>query len=564
MSATGPDPSGTPAAVAESPSTSPFHFPVFRNIWIANVGSQFGGLIQSVGASWMMMSIATSPVMVSLVQASTTLPIMMFALLAGALADTFDRRRMMIVAQCFMFAVSVTLAAFAYFGLLTPWLLLIFTFLIGCGAAMNGPAWQASVGEMVPRPILPAAVAINSMGFNAARSVGPAVGGMIVAAAGAAATFAINAVSYIGLIVVLARWQSPVTQSTLPRERLVPAMLAGIRYVSMSPNIVAVMLRAIVFGIGASGLPALMPLIARDLIAGGPLTYGLLLGAFGMGAVAGAFCATPLRQRLSSEALVRLAMGCSALSMLIAAVSPWLLLTMLALLAGGAGWVLALSTFNVTVQMSAPRWVVARALALYQMAAFGGMAGGSWIWGAVTEAHGLPAALIGAAMVLLACAALGLYLGLPQAEALNLNPLGRWQEPEIAMEIEPRSGPVVITIEYRIREEDIMTFLAAMADRKRIRRRDGARNWTLLRDLENPEYWIERYHSPTWVEYVRQNQRITQADAEIGARIRALHIGPDRPRVHRMIERQTGSLPFDPTPHAQELAAPLTDPARQS
>jgi MFS family permease len=550
---------GSDAPPASS-AAAPFRYAIFRNVWLANLWSQFGGMIQSVGAAWMMMSIADSPVMVSLVQASTTLPVMMLALAAGALADTFDRRKILIAAQVFMLVVSTLLALAAYLGLITPWLLLLFTFLIGCGAALNGPAWQASVGEMVPREVLPSAVALNSMGFNVARSLGPAVGGMIVAAAGAAAAFATNAVSYIGLIAVLARWRAPFEQDSLPREKLGPAMMAGIRYAAMSPNIRTVLLRSFVFGLGAGAVPALMPLIARDLVGGGPLTYGLLLGAFGIGAIGGAISTARLRERISNETIVRAAMLGFAVAAAVSSVSTSLPLTMAALTLGGMGWVLALATFNVTVQMSAPRWVVARALALYQMAAFGGMAGGSWLWGAVTETAGLPTALLGSAAVLLGCIALGLRFGLPQTEALNLDPLGRWSEPDITLPIKPRSGPVVITIEYRIREQDVAAFLTAMAERRRIRLRDGARHWQLLRDLEDTELWVERYDSPTWIEYVRHNQRITQADADVGARLRALDQGTETKHVRRLIERQPGML----SSGAREMAAPLTDPSRQS
>jgi MFS family permease len=543
---------------------SPFSHAVFRSVWIANLGSQFGGLIQAVGASWMMLSIAAAPEMVTLVQASTTLPIVMFALVAGALADGFDRRSIMIAAQAFMLVVSMALAVCAWLGLITPWLLLLFTFLIGCGAAFNGPAWQASVAEMVPREDLPSAVALNSMGFNIARSVGPAVGGFIVAAAGAAAAFAVNTVTYFGIIIVLARWRRPPEQRLLPRERLDMAILAGVRYVAMSPNIKFTLLRSLVFGAGASAVVALLPLVAKDLVGGGSVTYGLLLGGFGAGAVGGALIAHRLRLSLSNEAIVRLAMLGFGLAVLVTALSSWLALTFAAQFLSGAGWVLALATFNVTVQTSAPRWVVGRALSLYQMATFAGMAGGSWLWGVITGEVGLSLSLLTSVPVLLGCVVLGFRFVLPQTEDLKLNPLKRWQEPEIALPIEQRSGPVVVTIEYRIQEEDALDFLTAMSDRKRIRRRDGARNWSLLRDLAEPDLWIERYESPTWLDYVRQNQRITEDDAAVWDRIRNLHRGPDKPRVRRMIERQTSSPPTTPAPRVKDLSEPLTDPSRQA
>ena len=549
---------------SRSTGLSPFRHAIFRNVWLANLASQFGGLIQAVGAAWLMLSIAASAEMVTLVQASTTLPIVLFALLAGAFADSFDRRKVMIAAQVFMLVVSLMLAACAYLGWITPWLLLLFTFLIGCGAAFNGPAWQASVAEMVPREDLPTAIALNSMGFNVARSAGPAVGGMIVAAAGAAAAFAINTLTYIGIIVVLGRWSRPPEQRLLPRERLGTAMMAGLRYAAMSPNIKSTLLRGFVFGAGASALIALMPLIAKELLGGGSIVYGLLLGAFGVGAVGGALASHRLRQSMSNETIVRYALLGFAAATAATAFSGGLPLTMAAQLLSGAGWVLVLSTFNVTVQTSAPRWVVGRALSLYQMAIFAGMAGGSWLWGIVTGQSGIATTLLISVLVLVGCAALGWRFGLPQTEDLKLDLLMRWTEPEIALAIEQRSGPIVVTIEYRIREDDTLEFLAAMGDRKRIRRRDGARHWSLLRDLAEPGLWIERYHSPTWLDYVRQNQRITQDDAAVWDRIRILHQGTDKPKVRRMIERQTSTLPASAAQRTKEVAEPLTDPARQA
>lgn len=484
---------------------APFRVPTFRNVWIASTVSNFGGLIQSVGASWMMTSIASSADMVALVQASVALPIVLLSLLAGAMADSFDRRKVMLGAQCFMLLVSVTLAVCAWTGLITPWLLLTFTFLIGCGAAFNAPTWQASVGDMVPRSHLAGAVALNSMGFNIARSVGPAVGGVIVAAFGAAAAFGFNAVSYLPLIFVLSRWQPAIKPQTLPREPLTVAMAAGVRYVWMSPSIRVVLVRGAVFGLGASAAMALMPLIAKHLIAGGPLTYGLLLGSFGLGAVTGALSSARVRVRFSTEAIVRISSLAFAAGLAGAALSSWILLSIAALFVAGACWVLALSTFNVSVQLSTPRWVVARALSLYQMATFGGLAGGSWLWGVLADTHSVSVSLCIAAGALVLSAVLGLWLPLRQTEELNLDPLRNWSAPETAVPVENRTGPVVVTIEYRIHESDAMKFLSAMSERRRIRRRDGARQWMLLRDLSDPEIWIERYNVPTWVDYIRHN-----------------------------------------------------------
>ncbi|MEZ2129928.1 MULTISPECIES: MFS transporter [unclassified Sinorhizobium] len=518
---------------------APFKHETFRAIWFANLSSNFGGLIQAVGAAWMMASISESVNMVALVQASTALPIMLFSLVSGALADNFDRRRVMLTAQCFMLTVSLILTVSTYFELITPWLLLTFTFLIGCGTALNNPSWQASVGDMVPRSDLPGAVVLNSMGFNITRCIGPAVGGMIVAAAGAAAAFAVNVFCYFALIFTLARWRPTRAPSALPREPLGRAVSAGLRYVAMSPNIGNVLLRGFLFGLAASAILALLPLVARDLVKGGPLVYGFLLGSFGIGAIGGALVSTRLRESMTSEAIVRLAFTGFAASAGVLAVSTNAWLSSAVLLLSGACWVLALSLFNVTVQLSTPRWVVGRALSLYQTTTFGGIAGGSWIWGLSAEEFGPDLALAGSSMLLLLGAAIGLRMALPEAKSMNLDPLNRFSEPLLKLDLTPRSGPIVVMIDYNIAEEDVPEFLAVMSDRRRVRIRDGAGHWSLMRDLENPEVWTESYHTPTWVEYVRHNQRRTQADAAIGDKIRALHRGPDEPRVHRMIERQT-------------------------
>ncbi len=458
---------------------APLRSPIFRAIWFASLASNFGGLVQAVGAAWMMTTITNSANMVALVQASTTLPIMIFSLAAGAVADNFNRRRVMLVAQGFMLAVSLTLAVAAWMRLLTPWSLLAFTFLIGCGTALNNPAWQASVGDMVPRADLPAAVALNSVGFNLTRSVGPAIGGLIVATAGAAAAFAVNSLSYLGLIGVLYAWRPEIVPSSLPRERLGPAMGAGLRYVAMSPNITKVVLRAFLFGLTAVAVMALLPLVARHLVQGGPLVYGLLLGAFGVGAIGGAFIGGALRDQLSSEWIARLAFLGFAVCATVLALSTRTWGAALGMLVGGACWVLALALFNTTVQLSTPRWVVGRALSLYQTAAFGGMALGSWLWGSVAEAHGTAEALLWAAAATIASGAVGLSLPLPARAELDLDPLNRWTAPEVGLDIQPRSGPIEISVEYMIDPADVPEFLDAMAERQRIRRRDGARHWTL-------------------------------------------------------------------------------------
>ena len=534
-------------------SLAPLRNKTFRAIWMASILSNFGGMIQAVGAGWMMTSLSDSANLVALVQASTTLPVMVFSLVSGAIADGFDRRRVMLMAQFFMIIASACLAVFAWLDLLTPWVLLGFTFLIGCGIAFNNPASQAAVGDIVPREEVPAAVLLNSVGFNVTRSIAPALGGVVVAMAGAATAFFLNTLSYIGLIVVLWRWQPSLPKPALPREPLISAMTTGMRYIAMSPNIAKVMLRGFIFGLTAIVILALLPLVARDLILGGAQTFGVLLGAFGVGAVGGAMISRPARERWENEVLVRTAFIALAACAVITAFSGSIWLTSIGLLLGGAAWVFALSMFSTTVQMSTPRWVVGRAISLYQMSVFGGMALGSWLWGGLTEASSLVLALNGAALAMIAGAIMGIPMPLPSKEMLNLDPLNRWQAPLIALKKDPTSGPVAISVEYQIKTESIAEFMPLIAQRRRIRRRDGAHEWTLLRDLQQPEIWVERFEMPTWLDYLRFHMRTTHADGRVSDQIQALHQGTWPPTVRRMLIRDPIRSRTDP------VAPPLTD-----
>ena len=524
---------------------APFRHETFRLLWLATLVSNLGGLVQSVGAGWMMTTLTDSHNMVALVQASTTLPIMVFSIAAGALADNFDRRIVMLIAQSAMMVISIALAVMALMGLLSPWLLLGFTFLIGCGTALFNPSWQASMGDIVPRPDLPGAVTLNSMGFNMMRSVGPAVGGLIVAFAGAASAFAMNAVSYIPLIIALTRWKPERPAARLPRENFASAMWAGVRYVSLSPNLTTVLFRGFLFGLAAVSVLALLPSIAGEYVGGGALVYGTLLGCFGLGAIGGAFLNGMVREHYSNEVIVRLACVGFAIACIGLGFSRNPILSHFVLLPAGACWVLALSLFNVSIQLSSPRWVVGRALSLYQTATFGGMAAGSWVWGMSADAFGPDWALAMAAAVLLACALVGFKLPLPQFNSNDLNPLDTFNEPILKLDLRPRSGPIMVMIDYQVDQDDIPKFLGLMAERRRIRIRDGARQWALLRDLEKPDTWVESYHVPTWIDYVRHNLRRTKADADNINQLRSMHRGDGSPQVHRMIERQTVPLDDD-------------------
>ncbi|MEZ5745293.1 MAG: MFS transporter [Paracoccaceae bacterium] len=522
----------------------------FRNLWFASQFSNLGTLIQAVGAAWAMGSLSTSHAMVALVQSSNTLPIVVFSLVSGALADNFDRRRIMLSAQVFMFVVSALLAWVAWIGALTPWLLLAFTFLIGCGTALFNPSWQASIGDIVPRDQVSGAVALNSMGFNLARSVGPAIGGTIVAVAGSAVAFAVNAVSYIGFIAGIARWRGPQRDAALPRESIYRAISDGFRYMVMSPALIRVMARAALFGVGASCVMALLPVYARDTMAGSAVVYGLFLGCFGLGAVGGVLMTHELRTRLRNERVVELGFAGFALASAGLALAPLYVVAVPMLLVAGVCWVLALSLFNTTVQLSTPRWVLGRAISFYQTATFGGMAGGAWLWGWIADRAGVPSALGIATAVLVLGVLTGRILRVHEFGEIDLTPLGLITSARPKIDLRARSGPIFIMVEYQIAQDDVKDFLPLMQERRRIRIRDGARRWALLRDLERPEIWSEKYYVSTWVEYARYLERRTKADLAVQEAIRALHRGAEPPKVWRKIERQTVPRQDDAPPLA--------------
>ncbi len=539
---------------------APFQRRIFLALWVASLSSNFGGLIQAVGASWLMTSLSPTADIVALVQASNVLPIMALSLIAGAVSDLFDRRKLMLVAQIMALIFSALLAVLTYTGQITPWSLLLLTFLVGCGTALYGPAWQSAVGEVVPRDELPAAVALNSIGFNIARSVGPAIGGFIVALLGSQAAFLINTLSYLGLIVALLRWKRPVEARKLPPESIASAMIAGLRYVRLSPTIRSILFRATVFGITASAVWALMPLIARDQIGGGPTIYGLLLGAFGVGAVLGAGASTRLRARISPERVVELATLWFAIASLVAAFSGLLWLSMIGMVLGGAGWVLALSTFNISIQLAVPRWIVGRAVAIYQTLAFGGMAVGSWLWGQAAHHGGLTFALACAGGLLLASLLLSRAFPVPASNTENLDPQNPDHVPTIDERVPYRAGRVVVSIEYRVARQDSGAFAEAMRQLGRIRQRNGARRWTLMVDVAEPELWVERYESPSWLDYLRLRYRGTVSDRAAWERVRAFHRDEAPPKVRRLMAQPVDLLAESRRGGEVTARAPATPP----
>ena len=529
---------------------APLRHAVFRRIWLASLLSNLGLLIQGVGAAWAMTQMTSSADMVALVQTALMLPIMLISMPAGAIADMYDRRIVALVSLSIGLAGATALSVLAWLGHITPQILLAFCFIVGSGMALFGPAWQSSVSEQVPAETLPSAVALNGISYNIARSFGPAIGGIVVATAGAVAAFAANAVLYIPLLVVLFLWRRTSEPSRLPRERLHRAMVSGARYIANSPSIRIVLARTLVTGVIGGSVSALMPLVARDLLHGGAQTYGIMLGAFGMGAVIGALNIAEVRKRMSGEAAVRACALCMAGAIAAVALSREPVLTAAALVVAGAVWMLAVALFNIGVQLSAPRWVAGRSLAAFQASIAGGIAIGSWGWGRLTDAAGVETALLVSAALMLVSPLLGLWLRMPPVGARNED-AEILADPEVRLPLTGRSGPLVVEIEYRVDQESARAFHNVMQEVQLSRQRNGAYGWSIARDIADPELWTERYHCPTWLDYLRQRNRSTQSERALHQRAIGFHLGPDPIRVRRMLERPFGSVRWkEDTPDA--------------
>jgi MFS family permease len=521
--------------------TAPLRHSVFRQIWLASLLSNLGLLIQGVGAAWAMTQMTSSADKVALVQTALMLPVMLISMPAGAIADMYDRRIVALISLAISLSGATALSVLAWLGLITPQTLLAFCFVVGSGMALFGPAWQSSVSEQVPPETLPSAVALNGISYNIARSFGPAIGGIVVATAGAVAAFAANAVLYIPLLVVLFLWRRTSEPSRLPRERLNRAIVSGVRYIANSPSIRIVLARTLVTGVLGGSVSALMPLVARDLLHGGAQTYGIMLGAFGMGAVVGALNIAEVRKRMSGEAAIRacaLSMGAAIVAV---ALSREPVLTAAALVVAGAAWMLAVALFNIGVQLSAPRWVAGRSLAAFQASIAGGIAMGSWGWGHLTDLVGVETALLVSGALMFVSPVLGLWLHMPRVGARNED-AEILADPEVQLSLTARSGPLVVEIEYRVAQENARGFHNVMQDVQLSRQRNGAYGWSIARDIADPELWTERYHCPTWLDYLRQRNRSTQIERALHQQAIAFHLGADPVRIRRMLERPFGSV----------------------
>jgi len=533
---------GAPHATRWS-AFEPLRERTFRLIWSASILSNFGQLIQGVGAAWEMTRLTSSPSMVALVQTALMLPLMLVAVPAGAMADMFDRRRIAMVGLTFATLCAATLTTIAFFDLTTPWLLLGFSSLIGVGVALYGPAWQASVSEQVKPDQLPAAVGLAAVSYNIARSFGPAVGGLIVVAAGATAAFAVNALFYLPLLLAFIAWRRIHVPARLPPERFDRAVISGARYAIHSPPIRIVLIRAFLFGLTGASIAALTPLVARNLLNGDASTYGLLLGANGVGAVIGALLVGPVRTRFKAEQAVSLCAIVGSTMILLIGSSHNVVLTGLVMAIAGMAFMLNIALLNVGVQLSAPRWVTARAIAWFQASLTGGIALGALLWGHAAADWGVSNALVVSGIALAVTPFIGLALPMPPVSTTDIEMVEQSQEPEVALALTARSGPIVIEIDYRVDPEAARDFYDVMLKMQRTRMRNGAFDWSLSRDIADPALWTERFHCPTWADYLRMRSRFTHSDQELQNRADAFHTaGGNGPRVRRRLERPFGSV----------------------
>ncbi|KRG70567.1 MFS transporter [Pseudoxanthomonas dokdonensis] len=542
------------ASAVDADPWSPLRQTTFRALWLAVLVGNIGTWVHDVAAAWVMAETTSSPLMVAAVQSATTLPVVLFALVAGTLADSIDRRRYLILAQLWMLSVATLLALLAQLDMLGPWSLLALTFALGTGAAMAMPAQAAIMPELVPRPQLASAISLNSAGMNIARSIGPAIGGVILAQAGPALAFALNALSFVGVILVLWRWQPVKIAPDLPRESFVVGLRAGIRFAWQAPVFQSVLAKAITFFLFASAIPALLPVLVRSELAAGPGTFGLLLGCIGIGAVGGTLLLPRLRRNHDGDALVLVATLACALATIGVACTRSTLLIGLLLLVFGSGWITVLSSLQVAAQLSVPGWVRARALSLYIMVFALGMALGSLAWGALAQRMGVTIALATAALGAANMALVARRFRLGASELLDFTPSAHWPQP---LAVEPPAherGPVMVIIEYNIANEDRSRFLALGRELGRTRRRDGAIDWHLVEDISQPGIWLEYFLVPTWLQHLRQHHRTTADDQRLQQQLRDLHRGQRAPRVRHFIGDGKHAAAMAPHEHPEPAA----------
>ncbi|MCG5239420.1 MFS transporter [Azospirillum doebereinerae] len=509
---------------------APLRNRLFAVLWMATALGNVGTFMRDVASSWLVLELSGSPAMVALVQTAGTLPIFLLAIPAGVLSDIMDRRRMLIMIQIGLACVSLTLALQAATGMASVTSIVGLTFLGGVGAALMAPVWQSIVPELVPRTELKGAVALNSLGINIARAIGPAAGGAILTAFGAAATYGMDVASYAVVLLTLLWWKRRPDARDELSEQFGGALRAGLRYARASRELHRVFLRAGLFFAAASALWALLPIIAGRILGGGPGFYGLLLGAVGAGAIGGAVLLPRLRARLGQEGIMLAAALAIAAAMVLLALAPPRWAAVPILLVAGAAWIAVLTTLNATTQAILPNWVRGRGLALYLTVFNGALTAGSLAWGVLAEAIGVPATLWAGAVALLAVAAVVRRHHLPSGEA-DLTPSNHWPEPAVAEPVPGDRGPVLITIEYRVAAADHGAFLAVLHRLAEGRRRDGAYAWGASQDSGDPERVLEWFFVESWAEHQRQHRRVSHADADLQEETRAFHYGNAPPAV---------------------------------
>jgi MFS family permease len=485
---------------------------VFRTLWIAALVSNVGTWMQTVGAQWLVVHAAHAAILVALVQTAYTLPAVLFALVGGVLADIFNRARLLIAVLAGMTAAAAALTALTAAHRMPPALLLMFTFVLGTGAILITPAYQSLVPDMVPRPQLPAAAALNSISINVARAIGPAVAGLLIAQTGVAAVFALNTAALLLYTIVMVCHPKLGGTPQSP-ERFLPGLRAGGRYVRNAPVVQRILLRAALFLVPGSSLWALLPLIATHRLGLGSGGYGVLLGALGVGAVAGAFVLPQVRAKLSVNALVVAASLIYAAALAVVVLSRNLALTVLVLLPAGVAWIAFLSNVNAALQLFLPQWVRARGLSVYQMVLFGAQAAGAVIWGVVAAAAGLVPAFLISAAVMAAGALTIRFWPFYKIDGMDRS-LVRWPEPQLLIDTD-RDGPVLVQTTYTVAADKQARFLQAMVSLRRSRLRTGATSWGLYQDGQNPRLFIELFSVPSWEEHLRQHdERQTGTDLE--------------------------------------------------
>ena len=511
----------------------PLRVPLFRNLLIADLVSDIGTFMQNVGAAWLMVSLRAGPGYVALVQTAASLPYFLLALPAGSAGDIFDRRKLVLFTEVWMMAVALILAVLTISGLTSPWLLLALTFALSAGDAFETPTWRAILPELVSKDDLAAASALNGIEFNLARAVGPAAAGLLIAVAGVSSAFIVNVLSFCGVLLVVARWKRPIRRQSTPPETMTGATIAAVRYVRNSPAILTVLVRTGVVLFLSSPLFALLPSLAKS-VDERAIGYGLLLGCFGVGAIAGALLMQTLRARFSTEIIV--SAGVVILGTAIVAVGRLHQLSTLALVVfvSGAAWVLFVSLINALVQNLAPDWVRARVLAIFTLVYMGSFALGSAAWGGIAQHRSVREALVYSGVGTIGSTILALFARLPESTA-DLGPWNHWRMPVIVKEVsdELLGGPVLVTIEYSVVAEQDSKFVKTMHQYARVRRRDGAYEWGIFRDVEVANRFVEMFLVHSWAEHLRQHERQTKADRELEQRVYSCVTG--EPKVRHLL-----------------------------